>query len=817
MREFIAEPRKTVLSSETRTYKTARFMKETARFRDIDLFAEKLAEGVIANPDIFKTDKSAPDKKSIVAFKLCTEDRRHGFWFAFGGAAGSEKYGISDKDIVFFKYESTEENARKNDSSLSVLLSEDAFFILAENTCTVFDAQDFRKLYRLSHSDTVNFPLLNAEQRKIVTTEDQNVLVQGVAGSGKTNVCIEKLVFTACRGYKGRVLYSTFSRGLLIDTQTRVTLFQNNLRQFVKDYEEGRVVFADADKRKAIENKIGVYFTVNDDDKLCDKIKSVINFLDNNIDYFLIEDLYLKYAGGGDTTVTDENFFVKTYVKDIKNHQLAGKLEKVAYLSYEVIYKEIFGVIFGCYDLSAPAQMLSQAEYSERRRDSFTVPECEVIYSLAKDYDAYMSKNGLTDNNRMSRNLLDLKSNIETYSLAILDEVQDMTEVNLCLFKSIARKLFCVGDALQMINPSYFGFAYLKRLLFEKDVVSVAELSNNYRNTKRIADIVGKLGELNTRRFGTHSFVLRSVGVEGDATATAIYVHDKRFIKEANELAFNNYTVIVPGEKERGDLRKFMKKQEILTVAEIKGLERESVILYNLLSANADKWSALARMQVNRKQADENSVYRYYFNLFYVGVSRAKTHVYVAEDNAPPEFGGFFRDCFEAADTERAISSLIGTTNKAEIEQDELLERVEQFLKLDQFDNARFAANRVTDLKERERALTKIDIYEQLIRHGKHREAGIRFWEAGMPEEAKEQFVLSKDTVLCDLIDACSGKDSDGLNLDVLDFFPEVAGNETARKVIVRLVNKDLKDLTEGQRALDAKFKGRLNRGVGNP
>lgn len=35
--------------------------------------------------------------------------------------------------------------------------------------------------------------------------------------------------------------------------------------------------------------------------------------------------------------------------------------------------------------------------------------------------------------------------------------------------------MFCVGDALQMINPSYFSFAYLKKLMYDEDLTSVAE------------------------------------------------------------------------------------------------------------------------------------------------------------------------------------------------------------------------------------------------------------------------------------------------------------------------------------------------------
>ena len=67
-----------------------------------------------------------------------------------------------------------------------------------------------------------------------------------------------------------------------------------------------------------------------------------------------------------------------------------------------------------------------------------------------------------------------------TTQAVVIDEVQDFSQVNLILFKEIALKIFCAGDALQMINPSYFSFRYLKNLLFEKDVMSVLELKNNF-------------------------------------------------------------------------------------------------------------------------------------------------------------------------------------------------------------------------------------------------------------------------------------------------------------------------------------------------
>ena len=59
-----------------------------------------------------------------------------------------------------------------------------------------------------------------------------------------------------------------------------------------------------------------------------------------------------------------------------------------------------------------------------------------------------MKKRGYTDNNLMSREILGEVSSPK-YSVGVIDEVQDFTQVNLCLMKRLCRKLFCVGDALQ--------------------------------------------------------------------------------------------------------------------------------------------------------------------------------------------------------------------------------------------------------------------------------------------------------------------------------------------------------------------------------
>lgn len=793
---------KCFLSSESRVFKTDRFIKETRRMAGVDDFLFKIAEGIVSSLRLFSFEKKGGEGK---AYLVTSEDGAHSLMFRFGCQIITD-LPLLPKDIVFARYIGRERSNRTNDQRfVDFLLGHKYFSLKIAEVKDDFSEVEYKKIYRLSHSDSVNFPLLNQQQKKIVTTEDKNVLVQGVAGSGKTNICIDKIIYSASRDYAGRVLYSTFSRGLLIDTKKRVGVFKKSLAEFVRQYEEGRVVFCDKNHRGAMENRLGLVFTVDGDKEIIEKVRSIIAFLDTQVDYFMLEDLYKKFFGESKTT--DESFFIKEYVGSMKNYRLAGKLEKIKDVSYEVIYKEIFGMIYGSFDPARPAPCLTEAEYVAARKDDFGKTECEVIYSIATDYGKFLEREGLVDNNLICRRLLEKTGDVPLYSLAILDEVQDFTQVNLYFLKKISFRVFCVGDALQMINPSYFNFAYLKRLLFKEDEASVIELKHNYRNTEKIEKIIEGLGQINLSRFGTHSFVLKGQSVESGVQTAAVYVKDGKFAERIAKENFDNFTVVCSGAKEKERLRKILKKQEILTVSEIKGLEREAVLLYNVLSDNGEKWKALERNVINRKTADENSVYRYYFNLFYVGVSRAKQYLYVTERETVPLFGDFFTKHFEKEDEETAIKNLSEVVRKIDVDQEEIIARTEQFIRLGQYDNARFLADKIEDDALRRIYLNRVDVNEEFIRGGNYREAGIRYWQLGMTADAKEMFGLSGDDILVDLVDAIVQGNAGSLDTSIVSYYPDLEENEGARELILRVLEGDLARLSEKQKEINKKLK----------
>lgn len=794
--------KKIILSSNSLVLKTEGFLMQTKYILNIDFFLSKIAENINKDFDKIFTNKNFEEyKNSSACFKVETNDKNFKLLIKFGFQFDN----FNKRDIIFYKFLHEGTEIRQNDTKVKNYLNKNSIFsVFITATKDPLNTKiNFNKLYRLSSQHGINFPLLSKEQLEIVTTENKNVIVQGVAGSGKTNVCIEKLVWIASKNYGGKILYTTFSRGLINDTKLKVEAFKNSLKNFLQELENKNVLFLDDDHKKAIENYLGIFFFVNEDN-IIQKIKKMIFFFENNIDYFLIEDLYHKFFEN--KQFADEEFFTKTYLKNLKNHQLEKALQKLKNLSNEIIYKEIFGIIFGYFD-ELTKKRITLEEYIELRKNSFEKFECEIIFNLAIDYENYLIKNNFTNNNIASAKMLQNIEKISQYSLVVVDEVQDFSQVNLQLFKSIALKVFCTGDALQMINPSYFSFSYLKNLLYEKDIISVAELKNNYRNTLKIQEIIDGLEDINIKTFGTHNFISSGKGVESGTSTTAIYCNANNFANLIAKSKYDSFTVVVNSVAEKNMLRQILKNQEILTIAEIKGLERDTVLLYNLLSENAEKWSQLKNIILNKKQADENSVFRYYFNVFYVGISRAKQNLFVIEDKSISIFANFFKDYFICQNAENTINSLSKIISKIEYTQAEYLQRIAEFLKLEQFENAKFAANKITDDIVRNNEILKIEIYQNFVHYGKYREAGIKFWENGLIDEAKKQFVLSGDTILIDLIDAVSQKNQSNLSYEIVKYYNDVKENEIAKQFILETINNDLQNIKNEQKLISEKIK----------
>lgn len=771
---------KTYLSSEMKIFKTERFLFQTKKIYNINFFCLKIAENI--------EYKLAEIKKhfSEDVFKVSTTGEE----FVFYIKIQEDGSGTS----IIFVGASEFENLRTNDQRVFYFLRNSKIFAVSVSPAKYeFSLEDLNKLYLISSSEYVNFPLLNEKQSSLIEIEKENVLLQGVAGSGKTNICYGKIIWTACRNYSGKILYTTFSRGLLIDTKNKLEFYKNSIKSLVEDYKAGRIVFLDKDHKKAIENRLGLYIVADTEINVINKLEKIISFLENNVEYKLISDLYFDYFGETPNLSTEETFTKEFLSKGI-SHQLKARLEKMKEISYAVVYKEIYGMIFG--NFQENEEKLSLEEYKTKRKDSFKSDECDVIYSVALEYEKFQKTQNLLDNNSISRKILQFGGSFNKYSIIIADEVQDFTQVNLNLFKTLSIKMFCVGDALQMINPSYFSFAYLKKLMYNEDVTNVVELKANYRNNKRIVEILKELSNINKSLFGTHSFVSECESVDDTDSSTVVYTAGHQFLNKLEGKKFGDFTFLVSSEQEKQLLKQKFKKQEILTISEIKGLERETVVLVDLLSSNTEKWKALERTTINHKGADENSVYRYYFNLFYVGLSRGKHNIFVIEKETLNIFQKFFEENFDELDAEKTMECFSAVVSKNEIDHEEILERIDEFIRVGNFENAKFYAHKLGGYEETQQ-IEKIDIYKNFVYNGKNRQAGIKFWKAGLPLEAKKQFELSGDTKLIEFIDSLETKNQTNLDGEIVRFWNDFEDNPDARELIIETLQAELVEIRQ--------------------
>ena len=704
----------------------------------------------------------------------------------FARFSPSEQGGTRGASVVFYDFRSYPVTSSGDRRLLSI--SE----VRVERAAS--PTSSFRKLYR-TFSAEVSLPLLDDKQRKIVETEGKNVLVQGIAGSGKTNLCIDKILFAASSGYVGKTLYSTYSRGLLLDVRKKVEAYLASLKECLAAYQEGRRTVSDVSEALAVEKLIGVPLSSSSSVFL--QLSRIAEYLENKVEYLLLEDIFRKELG--ERPRADESAFV-AFLKGSKNYNLLQRRKKFD-LTDEVLYKEIYGYLFG----KAVNGPISKQTYVAERGGAFSRAEAEFIFDLSEAYRAEITEKGLLDLNLACREAQ--APSVPVYSLAILDEVQDFTEVQLAYFRALSAKLFCVGDASQMVNPAYFSFARLKDLLYQKDVTEVEELSYNYRNSPEIASVVSALSELNRDTFGVHGFVLSAESVASEQGAFAVTFPSADFIRKISKEKTDNFTVVVSTTKEKEAMRALLPNKEILTVSEIKGLERDTIVLYNVLSSNEEKFKKLFRTEIDRKRADENSLYRYYFNLFYVGVSRARRHLFVAEEKRVDGFSSFFQKNFRSLTTIQAAETLVKTVGSTLVDQAEHKRRAEEFARLGQYDNAVHAANNLLNDKEREKALLDVDVWRDYISRADYVGAGVRYWERGYLSEAKEYFTLGGEQDLALLLSATSGETDEKLDYRILRHFDRFQEHPAAMKIILSLLKKDASGIEEEMKRISQVLK----------
>ncbi len=316
------------------------------------------------------------------------------------------------------------------------------------------------------------------------------------------------------------------------------------------------------------------------------------------------------------------------------------------------LYEEFRGVITGS---AVNKPFLSLEDYMNLgvRQSIFLENERELAYGLFQKYIGFIKQNGYYDPNMLSHEYL--KYAQTTYDFIVVDEVQDMTNIQLKLILKMLKKpdnFIFTGDSNQIVHPNFFSWSSLKSMLYNFDSLdsqrTIQILRSNFRNSIGVTKTSNRLLMIKQKRFGSidreSSYLMNSLS---DKKGDVFCLKDLDNIKiELNKKMRRStkFAIIVMRQEDKEDARRFFETPLIFSVQEAKGLEYENVILVNFISnerkifgeiINGIKPSDLEGEMKYMRSPDKTDksieVYKFYINSLYVAVTRAVKSIYLIE------------------------------------------------------------------------------------------------------------------------------------------------------------------------------------------
>ena len=316
-------------------------------------------------------------------------------------------------------------------------------------------------------------------------------------------------------------------------------------------------------------------------------------------------------------------------------------------------FEEIRGVI------TAPAEgVLDRAAYCALgvRQSIFPPQQRDTIYDLFEKYRAWLGSAGLFD--------LNLTAHVwqgraaPRYDFVVIDEVQDLTPVQLALVLRTQKKagqfLLC-GDSNQIVHPNFFSWAQVKQLFWNEPALAERQelrvLASNFRNGREAARVANQLLKIKQQRFGSidreSNYLVRAVGAEAGAVhlladQDAALKDLDRQIRQSTQVA-----VLVMHDEDKAEARKVFSTPLLFSIHEAKGLEYENIVLYRFVSDHRVEFSVLtegvkkdhlAADELDYRRAkDKNDksleVYKFFVNALYVALTRAIRNLYIVESD----------------------------------------------------------------------------------------------------------------------------------------------------------------------------------------
>jgi ankyrin repeat protein/AAA domain-containing protein len=323
-------------------------------------------------------------------------------------------------------------------------------------------------------------------------------------------------------------------------------------------------------------------------------------------------------------------------------------------------FEEIRGVI-----TAGAGGVLTREDYQALgvRQSIFPADRRDALYDLFEKYRAWLAEARCFDLNLIAQEWQTLAA--PRYDFVVIDEVQDITSVQLALVLKTLKKpghfLLC-GDSNQIVHPNFFSWGQVKTLFWRDPQLAerqeVRVLTANFRNGREASHVANQLLKIKQRRFGSidreSNFLVQAVG--GDEGQVLLMADKEGAKKELDQKIRQStqFAVLVMRDEDKAEARKHFATPLLFSIHEAKGLEYENIVLYRFVSdhraefaeivAGVAKQDLAADSLEYRRARDKGDksleVYKFFVNALYVALTRATQNLYIIEsDTAHPLFG----------------------------------------------------------------------------------------------------------------------------------------------------------------------------------
>lgn len=545
--------------------------------------------------------------------------------------------------------------------------------------------------------------LLNEEQYEVLNSGAFPLVIYGCAGSGKTVLSTHLIYGFIKSGYDSRALYTSLSENLNTHVQKLFTNIAKAdepeaYRDYKADFLEVNALFRSLTgaHKSGFSDFIRFKELCRTNTEAANKLKKLAK---DNIDALAVWSEirgiikgHLDESWGWSSPISrtklqdagirflSHHDLIKAYDSAHKWYVKVNEVEPISEWVECMLEEENLSVgekqkilasakiidsHFSAFDSSK--RMLNLEEYLVLNSEYSVYDKAQrtVIHELCVLYDNWLVENKLYDDNDLARRVIALNSCEGQYDFAVLDEVQDLTEMQIYALYKICKNpshMVFAGDIHQVINPTFFSEERIRKLYYSRNrkrsPVHISFLKKNYRSQDKIVGFANELAEIRKRRIGSRSLqseLSEESAIEGwrPFLLNASESNIKQIVNRVNELPYA--AIVVQDRKHAGMLLEMLDSEyagNIFTVQEIKGLEKRYVVCIDVASAYSQEWTDI----FSEKNIRKNMKYRYYFNTLYVAATRAQDGLCFVERSLPESMQDWllkFADYIDNYDSDR--------------------------------------------------------------------------------------------------------------------------------------------------------------------